>query len=87
MGITGTMGGLWTSGLASTLSPRTPLRLRDSASPQPQGRQPGRRRHGGEDTDPALAMTQDVVEGVFALLDNKAINGIDLELDGGIQLV
>lgn len=34
-----------------------------------------------------LAMTEDVIQGVFALLDNKAINGIDLELDGGIQLV
>lgn len=34
-----------------------------------------------------LAMTADVIQGVFALLDNKAINGTDLELDGGIQLV
>jgi NAD(P)-dependent dehydrogenase (short-subunit alcohol dehydrogenase family) len=34
-----------------------------------------------------LAMTEDVIQGVFTLLDNKAINGIDLELDGGIQLV
>ncbi|MCF8477956.1 MAG: SDR family oxidoreductase [Pseudolabrys sp.] len=34
-----------------------------------------------------LAMTADIVEGVFALLDNKALNGIDLEIDGGIQLV
>jgi hypothetical protein len=24
---------------------------------------------------------------VFFLLDNKAVNGIDLELDGGIQIV
>jgi NAD(P)-dependent dehydrogenase (short-subunit alcohol dehydrogenase family) len=34
-----------------------------------------------------LAMTEDVIQGVFSLLDNKAVNGIDLELDGGIQLV
>jgi NAD(P)-dependent dehydrogenase (short-subunit alcohol dehydrogenase family) len=34
-----------------------------------------------------LAMTDDVVQGVFTLLDNKALNGIDLEIDGGIQLV
>jgi hypothetical protein len=32
-------------------------------------------------------MTEDVIQGVFTLLDNKAVNGIDLELDGGIQLV
>ncbi len=34
-----------------------------------------------------LAMTEDVIQGVFSLLDNKALNGIDLEIDGGIQLV
>jgi NAD(P)-dependent dehydrogenase (short-subunit alcohol dehydrogenase family) len=34
-----------------------------------------------------LTTTEDVVQGVFWLLDNKAVNGIDLELDGGIQLV
>jgi NAD(P)-dependent dehydrogenase (short-subunit alcohol dehydrogenase family) len=34
-----------------------------------------------------LAMTEDVIQGVFFLLDNKAANGIDLELDGGMQLV
>jgi NAD(P)-dependent dehydrogenase (short-subunit alcohol dehydrogenase family) len=34
-----------------------------------------------------LAMTEDIIQGVFALLDNKAINGTDLEIDGGIQLV
>src|SRR6516225_4795690 len=34
-----------------------------------------------------LAMTEDVIQGVFFLLDNKAVNGIDLELDGGIQIV
>lgn len=34
-----------------------------------------------------LTMTEDVIHGVFSLLDNKAMNGIDLELDGGIQLV
>ncbi len=34
-----------------------------------------------------LATTEDVIQGVFYLLDNKAVNGIDLELDGGMQLV
>jgi NAD(P)-dependent dehydrogenase (short-subunit alcohol dehydrogenase family) len=34
-----------------------------------------------------LTITGDVIHGVFSLLDNKALNGIDLELDGGIQLV
>lgn len=34
-----------------------------------------------------LASTEDVVHAVFFLLDNKAVNGIDLEIDGGIQLV
>jgi len=27
------------------------------------------------------------VHGAFFLMDNRALNGIDLELDGGIQLV
>jgi NAD(P)-dependent dehydrogenase (short-subunit alcohol dehydrogenase family) len=34
-----------------------------------------------------LATTDDVVHAVFFLLDNRAVNGIDLEIDGGIQLV
>jgi NAD(P)-dependent dehydrogenase (short-subunit alcohol dehydrogenase family) len=34
-----------------------------------------------------LATTHDIVHGVFFLMDNQAANGIDLELDGGIQLV
>ena len=34
-----------------------------------------------------LASTEDVVHAVFFLLDNKAVNGIALEIDGGIQLV
>jgi len=34
-----------------------------------------------------LATTDDIVHGVFFLLDNRAANGIDLELDGGIQWV
>jgi len=34
-----------------------------------------------------LTMTEDIIHGVFFLLTNKAVNGIDLELDGGIQLV
>jgi NAD(P)-dependent dehydrogenase (short-subunit alcohol dehydrogenase family) len=34
-----------------------------------------------------LATTDDIVHGVFFLLDNRAANGIDLELDGGIRWV
>jgi NAD(P)-dependent dehydrogenase (short-subunit alcohol dehydrogenase family) len=34
-----------------------------------------------------LASTADVVHAVFFLLDNLAVNGVDLEIDGGIQLV
>lgn len=34
-----------------------------------------------------LATVEDIVHGVFFLLDNRAANGIDLELDGGVQLM
>ncbi|WP_158814724.1 SDR family oxidoreductase [Methylocapsa sp. S129] len=34
-----------------------------------------------------LASSADIVHAVFFLLDNRAVNGIDLEIDGGIQLV
>ncbi len=34
-----------------------------------------------------LTTTNDVVRAVFLLLDNPAANGLDLTLDGGIQLV
>jgi NAD(P)-dependent dehydrogenase (short-subunit alcohol dehydrogenase family) len=34
-----------------------------------------------------LATVNDIVHGVLFLMDNRAANGIDLELDGGIQLV
>ncbi|HWG04219.1 MAG TPA: SDR family oxidoreductase, partial [Beijerinckiaceae bacterium] len=34
-----------------------------------------------------LPMTEDIVHAVFFLMDNRAVNGIDLEIDGGIQLV
>lgn len=34
-----------------------------------------------------LASVADIVHGVFFLLDNPAVNGIDLEIDGGIRLV
>ncbi|NEX62093.1 SDR family oxidoreductase [Noviherbaspirillum galbum] len=34
-----------------------------------------------------LANVEDIVHGVLFLMDNRAANGIDLELDGGIQLV
>jgi NAD(P)-dependent dehydrogenase (short-subunit alcohol dehydrogenase family) len=34
-----------------------------------------------------LTTMADVIDAVFFLLDNRAVNGVDLELDGGIQLV
>ena len=34
-----------------------------------------------------LPTTEDIVHGVFFLMDNRAANGMDLELDGGVQLV
>lgn len=34
-----------------------------------------------------LASVEDIVHAVMFLMDNRAANGIDLELDGGIQLV
>ncbi len=34
-----------------------------------------------------LATVEDIVSGVFFLMDNQVANGMDLELDGGIQLV
>ena len=34
-----------------------------------------------------LATTEDIVHGTFFLMDNRAVDGIDLEIDGGIQLV
>jgi NAD(P)-dependent dehydrogenase (short-subunit alcohol dehydrogenase family) len=34
-----------------------------------------------------LASTEDIVQGVFFLMNNRATNGIDLEIDGGIQWV
>jgi NAD(P)-dependent dehydrogenase (short-subunit alcohol dehydrogenase family) len=33
-----------------------------------------------------LPTTQDIVHAVFFLLDNKAVNAIDLQVDGGIQV-
>jgi NAD(P)-dependent dehydrogenase (short-subunit alcohol dehydrogenase family) len=34
-----------------------------------------------------LPTTEDIVHGVFFLMDNRSANGIDLELDGGVLLV
>ena len=34
-----------------------------------------------------LAMTKGIVHGAFLLMDNRAVNGIDLEVHGGIQLI
>ncbi|HYA72675.1 MAG TPA: SDR family oxidoreductase [Roseiarcus sp.] len=60
-------------------SPRWRKRIQEGAGPAVEAmraRTPTRR----------LTTTEDVVHGVFFLLDNRAANGIDLELDGGIQL-
>jgi NAD(P)-dependent dehydrogenase (short-subunit alcohol dehydrogenase family) len=61
-------------------SPRWQKRIDEGAGPMVEAwraRTPARR----------LATTDDIVHGVFFLMDNRAANGIDLELDGGIQLV
>jgi NAD(P)-dependent dehydrogenase (short-subunit alcohol dehydrogenase family) len=34
-----------------------------------------------------LARMADVIDTVFFLLDNQSINGVDVALDGGIQVV
>jgi NAD(P)-dependent dehydrogenase (short-subunit alcohol dehydrogenase family) len=34
-----------------------------------------------------LATMNDIISAVFFLLDNRAVNGLDLEIDGGAQLV
>jgi len=60
-------------------SPRWVRRVSEGAGPLVQAftaRTPGRR-------NPTLA---DIVYGVFFLMDNRAVDGIDLEIDGGIQL-
>lgn len=60
--------------------PRWQKRIAEGAGPVVEafrGRSPSRR----------LASTEDIVQGVFFLMDNRAANGMDLELDGGIQLV
>jgi hypothetical protein len=51
------------------------------------GRGPRRRSGAIANADPPPATTEDIVHGVFFLMDNRAANGIDLELDGGILLV
>lgn len=61
-------------------SPRWQQRIQAGAAPLVESwrsRTPTRR----------LATTEDIVHGVFFLMDNRAANGIDLELDGGIQWV
>ncbi len=60
-------------------SPRWVKRVSQGAGPLVAAftaRAPGRR-------NPTLA---DIVHGVFFLMDNRAVDGIDLEIDGGIQL-
>jgi len=61
-------------------SPRWRKRIQEGAAPlveAARARTPTQR----------LATIDDIVHGVFFLMDNRAANGIDLELDGGIQLV
>jgi NAD(P)-dependent dehydrogenase (short-subunit alcohol dehydrogenase family) len=61
-------------------SPRWLKRIKEGAGPAVEAmrsRSPTRR----------LPTTEDIVHGVFFLLDNRAANGIDLELDGGALLV
>jgi NAD(P)-dependent dehydrogenase (short-subunit alcohol dehydrogenase family) len=61
-------------------SPRWQKRVQEGAGPAVEAarsRTPTRR----------LTTTEDIVHGVFFLMDNRAANGIDLELDGGILLV
>jgi NAD(P)-dependent dehydrogenase (short-subunit alcohol dehydrogenase family) len=61
-------------------SPRWQRRIQEGAGPAVEAirsRTPSRR----------LPTTEDIVHGVFFLMDNRAANGIDLELDGGFQLV
>jgi NAD(P)-dependent dehydrogenase (short-subunit alcohol dehydrogenase family) len=61
-------------------SPRWRKRVQEGAGPAVEAirsRTPTRR----------LPTTEDIVHGVFFLMDNRAANGIDLELDGGILLV
>jgi NAD(P)-dependent dehydrogenase (short-subunit alcohol dehydrogenase family) len=61
-------------------SPRWRKRIQEGAGPAVEAirsRTPARR----------LPTTDDIVHGVFFLMDNRAANGIDLELNGGILLV
>jgi NAD(P)-dependent dehydrogenase (short-subunit alcohol dehydrogenase family) len=61
-------------------SPRWQKRIQEGAGPAVEAarsRTPTRR----------LPTTVDIVHGVFFLMDNRAANGIDLELDGGTLLV
>ncbi len=61
-------------------SPRWRKRVQEGAGPAVEAirsRTPTRR----------LPTTEDIVHDVFFLMDNRAANGIDLELDGGILLV
>jgi NAD(P)-dependent dehydrogenase (short-subunit alcohol dehydrogenase family) len=61
-------------------SPRWRKRIEEGAGPAVEAmraRSPARR----------LPKTADIVHGVFFLMDNRAANGIDLELDSGLLLV
>jgi NAD(P)-dependent dehydrogenase (short-subunit alcohol dehydrogenase family) len=61
-------------------SPRWLKRVKEGGAPvleAMKSRTPSRR----------LATVEDIVHGVFFLMDNRSANGMDLELDGGIQWV
>jgi NAD(P)-dependent dehydrogenase (short-subunit alcohol dehydrogenase family) len=61
-------------------SPRWRKRIEEGAGPAvdaARSRTPTRR----------LPRAEDIVHGAFFLMDNRAVNGIDLELDGGFLLV
>jgi NAD(P)-dependent dehydrogenase (short-subunit alcohol dehydrogenase family) len=87
VGLTKTMavelGPIRVNGISPSLVPDSPLGKRRIAAGASsvvdaiKARTPSRR----------LTSTEDVVHATFFLLDNRGVNGIDLEIDGGIQLV
>jgi NAD(P)-dependent dehydrogenase (short-subunit alcohol dehydrogenase family) len=77
------LGPVRVNGISPSLVPDSPLGQRRVAAAASsvidviKARTPSRR----------LTSTEDVVHATFFLLDNRGVNGIDLEIDGGIQLV
>jgi NAD(P)-dependent dehydrogenase (short-subunit alcohol dehydrogenase family) len=52
-----------------------------------KGENPRRQSNGRTQPTHRFTTINDVIHAVFFLLDNPAVNGLDLTLDGGIQLV